>query len=193
MFGQSHTRYDPVVAVIELRCITNETAAEPCDQLFREYTAWVVEQFRVLHDVPFDDSTVEEVNADFQAEWPKLFGDRGRLYLALVDDRPAGVAGLKPVSATTGELKRMYVRPGHRGTGLARRLIEQVVADACSLGYRTILLESADFMTDAHRLYRSVGFAETERFAGAEGEAGGVLDHELFMQLDLTGAGGRGD
>ncbi|MGA3218246.1 MAG: GNAT family N-acetyltransferase [Acidimicrobiales bacterium] len=176
------------MAGIELRRITDDAAAKPCDQLFREYAAWVLEQFRSLHGVPFDELTTEQVHASFQAEWPKLFGNRGRLYLALVDDGPAGVAGLKPVSATTAELKRMYVRPAHRGAGLARRLINRILADARLLGYQTVVLETADFMTDAHRLYRSVGFCDTERFDGAEGAAHGVAAHELFMQLDLNRA-----
>jgi GNAT superfamily N-acetyltransferase len=175
------------VATIELRRITDEASAEPCEKLFREYAAWVLEQFRALHAMPFDRSAAEQVNAGFRAEWPKLFGDRGRLYLALVDDRPAGVAGLKPVSATTAELKRVYVRPDHRRVGLARRLVQQVLADALLLGYQTVLLETADFMTDAHRLYRAVGFSGTEQFAGAEGAENGVAAHELFMRLDFAG------
>jgi len=186
----SGLRYDPGVATIDLRRITDEAAAEPCDGLFREYAAWVLEQFRMIHAVTFDEAAAEHVNAVFRTEWPKLFGTRGRLYLASVDGRPAGVAALKPVSVTTGELKRMYVRPEHRGSGLARRLIERIIADARSLEYRTVLLETADFMTRAHRLYRSVGFADTERFPGTEGEANGVVDHELFMRLDLTSASG---
>ncbi len=181
-------RYHPGVAGIELRRITEDAAAKPCEQLFREYAAWVLEQFRSLHRVPFDELTTEQVHTGFRAEWPKLFGDRGRLYLALVDDAPAGVAGLKPVSATAAELKRMYVRPTHRRAGLARRLINQVLADARLIGYQTVLLETADFMTDAHRLYRSVGFSGTERFDGAEGAAHGVAAYELFMRLDLNRA-----
>jgi GNAT superfamily N-acetyltransferase len=138
--------------------------------------------------VPFDDVTTEQVHAEFGADWPKLFGPRGRLYLALVDDSPAGVAGLKPVSATMAELKRLFVRPAHRGAGLGRRLIDQVITDARLLGYQTVVLETADFMTGAHRLYRSVGFRHTERFDGAEGAAHGVAAHELYMRLDLNGA-----
>jgi GNAT superfamily N-acetyltransferase len=161
--------------------------------LFGEYVAWVLEQFWVLHLVAYDEVLAERVNADFREEWPKLFGARGRLYLALVDGLPAGVAGLKPVSATSAELKRVYVRPAHRGAGVARRLLEQVVTDGRALGYQTILLETADFMTQAHGLYRSVGFVGTERFAGAEGADHGVGDHELFMQLDLMGSRAGGD
>jgi GNAT superfamily N-acetyltransferase len=188
LYDRLNVRYHAGVAGIELRRIADDAAAKPCDLLFREYAAWVLEQFRSLHDVPFDELTTEEVHAGFRAEWPKLFGHRGRLYLALVDDGPAGVAGLKPVSAATAELKRLYVRPAHRGAGLGRRLVNQVLADARSLGYQTVLLETADFMNDAHRLYRSVGFCDTERYDGAEGAEHGVAAHELFMRLDLDRA-----
>ena len=44
-------------------------------------------------------------------------------------------------------------------------------------------------MTDAHALYRSIGFVDVPQFDGSEAEHAGVKDVEgfdLFMQLELS-------
>lgn len=165
--------------------MTDDRAAQPCDLLFREYVAWVADQLWLRHGVPLDDARSDVVHAGFRAEWPKLFGSEGRMYLATVDGRPAGVGALKPVSSDEAEMKRVYVRPDHRGLGLGRRLAQQIVDDARLLGHRAVRLETFDFMTDAHSLYGSLGFVETAPFEGSEAAGHGVDVFELFMTLDL--------
>ena len=54
----------------------------------------------------------------------------------------------------------MYVQPHIRGIGAGRRLMEQLLTDARSIGYQVIRLESLKFLSAAHALYRSVGFVE---------------------------------
>jgi GNAT superfamily N-acetyltransferase len=54
----------------------------------------------------------------------------------------------------------MYVQPHVRGIGAGRRLIEQLLTDARAIGYKVVRLESLRFLSAAHALYRSVGFAE---------------------------------
>jgi GNAT superfamily N-acetyltransferase len=174
------------MAVIELRRPVDGAGAAAIEALLGEYVDWVVEQLWSQHGLRVGAGGAAQVNDAFRAEWPKLLGPRGRLYLALVDGAPAGMAALKPVTMDDSELKRIYVRPAHRGLGLARRLVEQVIDDARSLGYRRMRLESLDFMRPAHALYRSLGFVDTDRFEGFEGDGRGVEAFELFMILDLT-------
>ena len=165
--------------------MTDEAGAAPCDALFREYLAWLSGQLWQQHRVPIDDVEIEGAHATFRVEWPRLFGSRGRMLLAVVDGSPAGVAALKPVSAEECELKRMYVRPEHRGLGVAGRLLDRLVSDARSLGYGSMRLETFDFMTTAHALYRRRGFVDTPRFEGTEGGDHGVADFEVCMALAL--------
>ncbi|CAB4882120.1 MAG: GNAT family N-acetyltransferase [Actinobacteria bacterium] len=169
---------------IEIRRIRDESDAEPCDALFREYALWLLDQMLTVNGLDLRDSG-QAVHDDFRAEWPKLFGERGRMYLMLVDGEPAGVGALKPYSDKEAELKRVYVKPDYRGGGHARRLVEQVITDARDLNYTSVVLESLNFMADAQALYRSLGFLDIPRFDGTEGGAHGVEAFEVFMRLQL--------
>ncbi|MGH3907137.1 MAG: GNAT family N-acetyltransferase [Pseudonocardiaceae bacterium] len=41
--------------------------------------------------------------------------------LLCIDDQPAGCGGYRANNTTTGEIKRLYIRPAHRGQGHGRR------------------------------------------------------------------------
>jgi ribosomal protein S18 acetylase RimI-like enzyme len=88
----------------------------------------------------------------------------GRVYLALSGAPAVGCIALRPLAPGVSELKRMYVRPAARGTGLGRRLAEQVVADAHAIGYGCIRLDTLRSMTAANRLYESLGFREVSAY-----------------------------
>ncbi|MBS0428139.1 MAG: GNAT family N-acetyltransferase [Proteobacteria bacterium] len=125
---------------------------------------------------------------NFDDELAGLPGDyaepRGTLLLALVETAPAGapsaapalvrpdgrtlqVAGccaLRPLDtvdyANAAEMKRLYVRPGFRGLGLGRQLVEAVLDAARGAGYACVLLDTLDDMESARALYEDLGFVE---------------------------------
>ena len=84
----------------------------------------------------------------------------GVLLLAWVGAVPAGCAGLRPLAPGTCELKRLFVRPAHRGHGLARQLSAAALAHARSRGYRVVRLDTLPGMVEAQRLYGQLGFRE---------------------------------
>ena len=105
----------------------------------------------------------------FDAELATLPGayarPRGRLFLAGPPDGAFGCIALRPLdsvanggSPDVGEVKRLYVQPHARGGGWGRRLAERIVADARTIGYAELKLDTLEWMTSARALYGALGF-----------------------------------
>jgi GNAT superfamily N-acetyltransferase len=93
---------------------------------------------------------------------------------------------MRRIGPATAEIKRMYVEPSHRGAGLGRALLDALLTAAQAAGYQRIKLDSPDFMTAAHALYRSAGFVEIEPYPESE-----IPDqhrpHWVFMERAFDG------
>ncbi len=85
-------------------------------------------------------------------------GEGAGFWIAVVDGVVVGTVGLRPKEAGTGELKRLYVLPAARGTGVGGALFEHAEAFARRCGYAKIWLDSSRRFTRARRLYERSGF-----------------------------------
>jgi GNAT superfamily N-acetyltransferase len=117
--------------------------------MLREYAAWL---------------EVDLCFQNFEQELAGLPGDyappRGRLSIA----EGVGCVALRPIDEETCEMKRLYVRPEYRGTGLGRRLIVAIIEEARGIGYARMRLDTVPKMDSAQRLYASLGFREIEAY-----------------------------
>lgn len=103
----------------------------------------------------------------------------GRLYLLLFGGEPAGCIALRRLDDESCELKRLYIRPQFRKRGLAELLLRRFIADARTIGYRRILLDTFPFLQTAIRLYKRYGFYEIPSYNGSP------MEELIYMQLDL--------
>lgn len=119
----------------------------------------------------------------FDRELATLPGDyarpRGRLWLARSGGEPAGCVALRPLGPGVAEMKRMYVRPAHRGTGLGRRLAELAIATARELGYERLVLDTLPQLQTALALYARLGFVDTKKYND------NPIEGVRFLALDL--------
>jgi GNAT superfamily N-acetyltransferase len=109
----------------------------------------------------------------------------GRLLLAFEDDLAVGIACMQRIGPETAEIKRMYVDPMHRRRGLGRAMLAQLLHEAQTTGYERVRLDSPDFMTAAHSLYRASGFTHIAPYPESEIPEQ-YKPHWVFMERQLA-------
>lgn len=104
----------------------------------------------------------------------------GRLLLAVEDGQLAGCIALRKLESGVCEMKRLFIRPAHRGKGLGRVLVESIIDEACKLGYRSMRLDTLPGPMDhAIQLYQSMGFVEIGPYTR------NPVENAKFMELNL--------
>ncbi len=133
--------------------------------LWTEYLTWGNNELEARHG--FRLPVIEAIEHDL-ASIAKFQPPGGRIYLAFVDNVAVGIACMQRIGPVTAEVKRMFVRPSSRREGLGRAMLERVLEAARADGYWSIRLDSPDFMTAAHALYRSSGFVDIKPYPESE-------------------------
>jgi putative acetyltransferase len=112
-------------------------------------------------DISFQNFNHELANLPGKYAPPK-----GALLLAKSSTGEAiGCVGLRPLDLeSTSEMKRLYVSPAGRGTGVGRALAEGTVIEAKRLGYGKMVLDTLGPMTTALKPYRGLGFKDIEAY-----------------------------
>ena len=158
------------------------------DELIRHaVTAAEIAQARLLFEEYAASIGVDLCFQNFSAELAMLPGayapPRGALWLAGPAPRPTGCVALRPLpdgDPLIGEVKRLYVRPDARASGLGRALVLRALAEASAIGYRELKLDTLPTMAAARALYASLGFRECAAYYR------NPLDGVVYMSLALT-------
>lgn len=165
--------------VIEYVEVHGEHLIQQVEDLFSEYARSLGFSLRFQH---------------FEEELEQLPGEYappgGCLFLAIDSGNAVGCVGLRPsgsearpLSGSSSErfceMKRLYVQPQQRRSGVGKKLSEIVIARAAEIGYARMRLDTIITMNEATELYRSLGFKEIDpyRYNPIEGA--------VFMELEL--------
>jgi putative acetyltransferase len=81
-----------------------------------------------------------------------------------------GCGGIRLLGPGSGEVKRMYVEPSARGTGVAAALLRALEEHARGLGITRLLLETGTGQPDAIRFYQREGYEPIEAYGPYVGE-----------------------
>jgi GNAT superfamily N-acetyltransferase len=137
---------------------------------------------------------ITELNAELTGMYPEPgathFGldpaevdeGHGAFLVITRDGVPVGCGAVRRIDPDTAELKRMYVSPTMRGTGLGRRLVAVLEAEAQKLGVRRLVLETGTRQLAAIALYQATGFQLIPLY----GEYQHSADTSVCMGKDLS-------
>jgi N-acetylglutamate synthase-like GNAT family acetyltransferase len=139
--------------------------------MLREYAAW-------LHvDLCFQNFEQELAGLPGQYALP-----RGRLLIA----EGAGCVALRPLEEEVCEMKRLFVRPAHRGLGLGRRLVVAIIEEARAIGYERMRVDTLPQMGDAQRLYEGLGFRDIAAYCHNPEAGARFMERELEIKMGLA-------
>ncbi|KAE8142536.1 acyl-CoA N-acyltransferase [Aspergillus pseudotamarii] len=157
---------------------------EAAKALFMSYTEWLGL-----------DLTFQGFASELQSLPGQYAAPHGELLLAYSTEEeiPIGCVAVRPLKQMSGdnqrdvrshrgycEMKRLYVSPEARGTGLGKALVNSIVERAKDLGYKEMRLDTLPSMMSAIQLYKRVGFLEIAPYYETP------LEGTLFLGLDLT-------
>jgi len=167
---------------LEIRDARLPDDIEAVTRLWFDYLTWGNNEMQSRHGV-HPHSPRETVDHDVAAI-AKFQPPEGCLVLAVSDGVPCGVGCLRRIGAGIAEIKRMYVDPSLRGVGAGRAIVQHLLGAAAEAGYTKVRLDSPDFMTAAHALYRSCGFRDIQPYPESE-IPDAFRSYLVFMERDV--------
>lgn len=98
------------------------------------------------------------------ADAPAMRAPGGAFVVARSDVEVVACGGVLRHDDATGEIKRMWVHPAWRGVGLGRRTLARLEAQIRALGYKRVVLDTNDTLTEAISMYDRAGYRPIERY-----------------------------
>ena len=152
-------------SIVSIRSSDLQANLEEIKDLFWEYLAWANMRLNQEYSISLEIKSILEQDME---KIEVFMCPHSRLLLAKDGDFYVGIVCSRKITQDVGEIKRMYVRPKLRGSGIGRLLLETAIIESRDIGYSKIRLDSTRFMTTAHALYKSAGFYEIDPYIESE-------------------------
>lgn len=110
-----------------------------------------------------------------------LSGADVRFFAARMDGKYCGCGAIMVRPGDHAEVKRIYVSPNARGSGLGKRILERLEAEARALGLPLMRLETGRLQPEALNLFAAFGFTR----CGAFGDYPSDDPYSVFMEKSV--------
>ena len=154
--------------MIQIRPANSKKDFQSVKDLFREYAE------SLGFDLDFQN--FEDEMRGFPGKYAP---PEGAVLVAESDGTIVGCVALRALSAGCCEMKRLYVKPDHRGLLIGARLTKAIIIRGREDGYDVMRLDTVPWMKAAINLYRSLGFKPIPAYCH------NPIDGALFFELDL--------
>jgi putative acetyltransferase len=84
--------------------------------------------------------------------------------LAYENKEPVGCGCFKKFDPNTVEIKRMFVKPAHRGKGISKKILNELENWAAQMNFKYAVLETGIKQIEAIGLYTSVGYNRIDNY-----------------------------
>lgn len=115
----------------------------------------------------------------FYAQFNKIDKIR-HVVVAYEDGEAVGCGAVKEFADGAAEIKRMFVRPEHRGRGIARSILTELETWAGELGFSECILETGVKQPEAIRLYQKSGYETIPNYGQYAGIENSVCMKKLI-------------
>lgn len=94
--------------------------------------------------------------------------------VAFAEGLHVGCGCIREFDDVSAEIKRMFVKPEYRGTGIAEKILLELEKWASELGFSVTVLETAIKQPEAIRFYTRLGYKRIENYGQYAGNKNSV-------------------
>jgi putative acetyltransferase len=167
--------------MIDIYKVENGENIEQVRTLWREFADLLKSRLHEYVGRPSFKEYMKNYEDEIANRLPGRFGPpKGCLLIAVYQSETVGCVGLMDLGDGICEMRRLYVKPEYRKSGIGKTLAKAIIEQGRNMGYHSMRLNTNKKMTGAEELYRSLGFKDIAPYEYFE------IDCMVFLELKLV-------
>ena len=139
--------------MIEIYTVENGRKLEQVRTLWREFADLLMNRLHEYMNRPSFNEYMKNYEDEVANRLPGRFGPpKGCLLLARYQSETAGCVGLMDLGDGICEMRRLYVKPEFRKSGIGKALAKAIIEQGRNMGYRSMRLNTNKKMTGGGRV-----------------------------------------